>query len=257
MIDRGPRPAVGEGGPVIDFGRSFVTFFTMPAQGNSIARIQIDAACTVTDEPAGTTETYYLSAACRSEHMYLVDGLFQMPNYEFCGIFSHDRCLLIRTHWTRDRDWHEPGLNSVRFARVAIDLQTYPSPRRLTTVEEIVAATLANEPLVASTLLRDEAGDRRALLTYPIKTQNVVEAPPRFQVDTGPLLVPNFKATASNPIERFDLAHVVYNRLTQAELIYRRPIPVGERDGAPVAVTDYTVAQTLPATNQIWSGDSG
>ena len=239
---------------IIDFARSFVTFFTTPAQGKSIARIQIDASCAITDEGSGATETYYLSAACRSEHMYRDDQLFQMPNYEFCGIFSRDRCLLIRTHWTSDRDWHEPGLNTVRFSRVAIDLRPYASPRLLADPAEIVAATLANEPLVATTELRDEARGIRALLTYPIKTQNVVEMPPRFQVDTGPVLVPALAAATTDAIERFELAHVVYNRLNQAEFIYRRPLPVGERDGASVAVTDYSVPGTMPALNQIWSG---
>ena len=242
--------------PVIDFARSFLTFFTTPAQGKSIARIQVDASCAITDERSGATGTYYLSAACRSEHMYHDDQLFQMPNYEFCGIFSRDRCLLIRTHWTSDRDWHEPGLNTVRFSRVAIDLRSYPSPRLLADPTEIVTATLANEPLVATTELRDAARGVRALLTYPIKTQNVVETPPRFQVDTGPVLVPQLAATTPDTIECFEIAHVVYNRLTQAEFIYRRPLPVGERDGAPVAVTDYSVPETLSAVNKIWSGGS-
>jgi hypothetical protein len=249
MAEREPRAAVVESTSLIDFARSFVTFFTTPAQGNSIARIQLDATCTLFGGPSGAAETYYLSAACRSEHMYLDDGLFQMPNYEFCGVFSRDRCLLLRTHWTSDRDWHEPGENTVRFARVAIDLRPYPSPRLLTSPEAIVAATLANEPLVATTELRDAASGRRAILTYPVK------APPQFQVDTGPLLVPRPGASAPNPIECFETAHVVYNRLSQAEFIYRRPVSIGEREGAAVSVTDYSVVETLPATHQIWSGE--
>lgn len=239
---------------IIDFARSFVTFFTTPAQGNSIARIQIDASCAISDEGSGMTETYFLAAACRSEHMYLEDHLFQTPNYEFCGIFSRDRCLLVRTHWTSDRDWQEPGVNTERFARVAIDLRPLADARLLASDAEVVAATLANQPLVGTTELRDEANERCARLMYPIKTQNVGEDPPRFQVDTGPLLVPDFASTAPDPIERFDIAHVVYNRLSQAELIYRRPVPVGEREGTPVAVTDYSVIETRPATNQLWSG---
>jgi hypothetical protein len=239
---------------IIDFARSFVTFFTTPAQGNSIARIQIDASCTISDQNSGRVETYYLSAACRSEHMYLDDHLFQTPNYEFCGIFSRDRCLLLRTHWTSDRDWHEAGLNTERFARVAIDLQPLPCPLLLASDAEVVAATLANRPLVGATELRDEARGWRALLMYPIKTQNVVVDPPQFQVDTGPLPVPD-PATATEPMPWFDLAHVVYNRLSQAELIYRRPLTVGEREGRPVAVTDYSEIETRPAINQLWSGE--
>lgn len=95
---------------------------------------------------------------------------------------------------------------------------------------------------------------------YPIKAQNVVEGPPQFQVDhplqvPDPLLVPDFASTMPDPIERIEMAHIVYNRLRQAELIYRRPVSVGERDGLPVAVTDYSVIETRPAVNQLWSGN--
>ena len=124
----------------------------------------------------------------------------------------------------------------------------------LTSDAEIVATSLANRPLVGTTELRDDARGWRARLMYPIKTQNVVVDPPRFQVDTGPLLVPD-PITATEPMPRFDLAHVVYNRLSQAELIDRRPLPVGEREGRPVAVTDYSVVETRPAVNQLWSSE--
>lgn len=238
---------------IIDFGSSFVTFFTTAAQDHSIARIQIDATCTVTDERSGTTETYVLSAPCRAEHMYRDESLFIMPSYEFRGIFSQDRCLLLRTHWTSDRDWHEPGSNTERFSRVTLDLRHDAEARVLNDPAAIVAATLANQPLVVTTELRDEARGVHALLTYPIKTQNVIEHPPRFQVDTGPVLLPDFTAAARNPIERFHIAHVVYHRLDRAEFVIRQPVPVGDRDGIPVAVTDYSVIQVHPAQHQLWS----
>lgn len=242
--------------PIVDFARSYVTFFTTPAQGNSIARIQLDAICTLFDAQGEEVDTYYLGAACRSEDMYRDENLFLTPNYEFCGIFSQDYCLLVRTHWTSDRDWHEPGSNTVRFARVAIDTRPLPTPRQLESPAEIVAATLANRPLVATTELRDEATGQRGVLMYPVKTQNVVENPPQFQVDTGPILVPDFASTAPTLIQRFDISHVVYNRLTRAEFIARRPVVVGERDGSPVSVTDYSVITTHPAENHLWCSDA-
>ncbi|HKG24068.1 MAG TPA: hypothetical protein VKB09_00385, partial [Thermomicrobiales bacterium] len=58
---------------VIDFANSYMTFFTKPHQGENIARIQIDAAATVTDDRTGEATTFYLIAPCRSEYMYLDD----------------------------------------------------------------------------------------------------------------------------------------------------------------------------------------
>ncbi|MGH2561718.1 MAG: hypothetical protein ACRDJH_21845 [Thermomicrobiales bacterium] len=239
---------------IIDFANSYITFFTSSHQGGNIARIQIDAACTMTDDRGGESETFYLIAPCRSERMYRDDPLFQMPNYEFGGIFARDDCLILRTHWTSDRDDRELAVNSERFARVAIDVKHLPDARQLPDRAAIVRSTLANERQVARSALIDEQRGVRAVLEYPIKTQNVTEDPPQFQVDTGPLIVPDFSSSAAHPIQRFDVAHVVYHQFDQAEFVLRRPGAVGEREGTPVSVTDYTVVQAVAARNELWSG---
>ncbi|MFN8538339.1 MAG: hypothetical protein U0232_12795 [Thermomicrobiales bacterium] len=204
---------------VIDFTRSYMTFFGRD-EGN-IARILLDAACTMIDERTGESRAFYLIAPCRSERMYLDSQLFQMPNYEFCGIFADEECLLVRTHWQSDRDNREYGRNTERFAKVTLDIRSHPETRALTDDRQIYDATLANLPLVAQTELHDEARSLRATIQYPMKTINVLPAGPRFQVDTGPLLLPDFASTATRMIERFDLAHVVYHRFDQAEFILR------------------------------------
>jgi len=232
---------------VIDFTRSYMTFFGRD-EGN-IARILLDAACTMIDERTGESRAFYLIAPCRSERMYLDSQLFQMPNYEFCGIFADEECLLVRTHWQRDRDNREYGRNTERFAKVTLDIRSHPETRALTDDRQIYDATLANLPLVAQTELRDEARGLRATIQYPMKTINVLPAGPRFQVDTGPLLLPDFASTAARIIERFDLAHVVYHRFDQAEFILRWPTQVG----TDAAVTDYSTIQTFPARNTIFS----
>src|SRR5947209_19551624 len=133
--------------PVIDFANSYMTFFGK--DGGNIARIQLDAACTLTDETSCASELFYLIAPCRAERMYLDSQLFQMPNYEFCGIFAADECLIIRTHWNSERDNREYGRNTERFARVELDIRTHAAARALADDRAIYEATLANEPLVA------------------------------------------------------------------------------------------------------------
>ena len=63
---------------LIDFANSYMTWF--PHDGGNIARIQLDAACTISDAGTGTSETFYLIAPCRAERMYLDTPLFQLPN---------------------------------------------------------------------------------------------------------------------------------------------------------------------------------
>ena len=83
----------------------------------------------------------------------------------------------------------------------------------------IVRATLSNLPLVGQTEIADEATGARAILQYPIKTMNVRPAegtkPDLFQVDTGPMLVPDFAASPVPDIRRFEPAFVAYNASTR------------------------------------------
>lgn len=235
---------------VIDCDNSYMTFFSRN-EGN-IARIRLDAACAIVDDAAGTTEVFYLIAPCRAERMYVDESLLQLPNYEFCGIFAADECLLIRTHWNSDRDNREYGRNTERFAEVRLDIRTLPRAQPLPNAAAIVDATLRNLPLIARTEVRDEGGGTRAILHYPVKTMNVLRAGPRFQVDTGPLLLPDFASTAPRAIERFDLAYAVYHGFDRAEFILRRPVPVAADGATGPSVTDYSVTRILPARNEIF-----
>jgi hypothetical protein len=229
-----------------------MTFFGH--DGGNIARIQLDAACTLTSAQDGTAETYYLIAPCRAEHMYRDTTLPQMPNYEFCGIFAADECLLIRTHWRSDRDNREYGRNRERFADVHLDIRTHARARPLLTAGDIIAATLANTPLVARTTLHDLAEERTAVIDYPVRTMNVLPKEGRFQVDTGPILLPDFAATSARAIERFDMAYVLYHQFTRAEFILRRPVPLHEGDAALAdSVTDYSLVVCVDAGNDIFA----
>jgi hypothetical protein len=93
---------------------------------------------------------------------------------------------------------------------------------------QIVDETLANKSLEGRTEIKDDASGTRAVLEYPLKTMNVLRKPMRYQVDTGPIIVPDFGSTAGMQVERFDIVHVVYNRPDNGELILRRPKEVIE-----------------------------
>ena len=236
----------------VDFAHSYMTWF--PNDQGNIARIQLDAACTLYDERAATSATFYLIAPCRAERMYVDTPLFLMPNYEFAAIWGQDDFVLIRTHWTSMRDNREHGFNHVRWADVHLDVRLLPATRLLTDAAAIVEATLANQPLVARTELWDEAHSKRARLEYPVKTMNLMKDPPRFQVDTGPLILPDLTSTVERRIERFDLAYVVYNDFDRAEFIRRKPIAIPTVDSRTARTTDYSLVEIVTARNEILSG---
>src|SRR5690606_10345285 len=88
---------------VTDFSRSYVRWSIPPDPtdtrqpghmpwGNSV-RIQIDAACTISNQSTGESETFYLIAPCRKEWMYRDTGLIMEPGAEYRTIFGRDRQL--------------------------------------------------------------------------------------------------------------------------------------------------------------------
>ncbi|MAG36525.1 MAG: hypothetical protein CL878_09830 [Dehalococcoidia bacterium] len=230
-----------------DFANSYMTWFGP----RNNARIQLDAACTITNEASGQERTFYLIAPCRSESCYVDGQLFKMPNYEFCGIWSEDDFLTIRTHWVSERDNRVYGVNREHWEEMHLDIRHFDQAEELPDRAEIVAATFANRPLIARTELRDETSRQRAVLEYPVKTMNVLPDPPQFQVDTGPLIVPDFGSTAEHLIECLQMAYVVYQDFAQAEFILRQPVVVPSAEQPATETTDYSVIQTVPARNAI------
>ena len=182
-----------------------------------------------------------------------------MPNYDFRGIRraasagSSAEYRILRKHWVSDPDYlgdaglnttggrvlDEAGRHADRWNEVRLDIGRFDSFTELVDRQAVVDATLENRPLVSRTELSDEASGVRAMLEYPVKTMNVLKSPARYQVDTGPIIVPDFASTADLAIARFDLAHVVYNLLDRGELILRKPIAVGE-GASRTSVTDYS-----------------
>jgi hypothetical protein len=102
-----------------------------------MSRIQLEAACTITDERSGTEETYYLIAPCRSEHTHSDGCLFSMPNYDFRGIFGKDEHIIIRKHWVSEPAHLDApaigvsGSNRESWDEVRLDVRTFANERRL------------------------------------------------------------------------------------------------------------------------------
>ena len=246
---------------MIDFANSYMTWFG--ADGGSMSRIDIEAACTLVDD-SGAEDDFYLIAPCRAEHTHSDGQLIVMPNYDFRGIFGRTEHRILRKHWVSEPDYlgdtgldttggrllDEVGRHADRWDKVRLDIGRFDSFTELADRQSVVAATLENRPLVSSTELADEASGVRAVLEYPVKTMNVLNSPVRFQIDTGPIIVPDFASTADLAIARLDLAHVVYNLFDRGELILRKPIAVGE-GVSRTSVTDYSKRVEYKGSNAL------
>ncbi len=247
---------------VCDYSRSFLTFVT-EERGNN-ARIQLDARCELFPEDSDKPVEFVLGASCKSEDTYAPENLFLEPNYDFCPIFSDTEYAIIRTYASAEPDEvakpdgvEKPcgmaaGLITDSFLEVPIHRETVPGARVLADNAEIVQATLNNEPLVGRVEIIDNSGQPRALLEFPIKTMNVNDIEDIFQVDTGPLLLPDLDWRGDLRVECFRRAFVAYNTFEGADFVAQRPTPTSDTDAA-VRVYHYSKMLTLPTRNWVIS----
>lgn len=228
----------------IDFGRSFVTFVTRGRENN--ARIQIEARCEFVDARWDAPDEFFLVASCKSENTFAEGGLFRVPNYDFCGIFNEREYSIIRTHASAADDEPDVGRVAGCFDRVYAQVSRVPA-EPLPTPGDVVAATLQGRAIVARTEIADESGRFRCVLEYPVKTMNANDVRKVYQVDTGPVPLPDWDADVDLAVGRFRLAYVAFNAPYFAEFVILTPTEI-----APGVLTPhYSEVVTLDARNEL------
>lgn len=247
-----------------DFGNSYMTWSVLPTPndrrkpghkpwGNN-ARILLEARCVLTNEQTDESDEFFLIAPCRTEWMYQDEDLFQIPSNEYRNIYSRTRSRSMGKGITYDGgSTNSCAIEGSRFTSLSFTVTPLRGATTLQTDDEVVQATMQDLPLVAQTEIRDRDGRWQAVLEYPVKTMNFHPERRRFQVDTGPLIVPDFPALADveHWIDALDMAHVVYNTFDRAEFIVRRPTPV-MRDGKEVcSVLHYAEIRVYAARHAI------
>lgn len=233
----------------VDFCRSFATFVT-PGRTNN-ARIQVEAVCELADGAQ-----YVLVASCKAEDTYAERDLFKQPNYDFCAIFGDEEYCIVRVGLPVTACWRDSGRNADRFDEVRIDIAEMDA-EVCEDDRAVVEATLGNRLLIGRTEVLDDAGQMVARLTYPIKTMNVNDAKHSpngdwiFQVDTGPIIVPEPERRTDLAVERLDLAFIAWNVPDWADLIVLTPTSVSHTDDC---VGHYSQVRTIMARNEVLAG---
>ena len=222
------------------------------------ARIQLEALLDVIDERTGEKEQFVLIAPCRTEWVYAERGLFQIPSREYRNIYSLEEQRSMSRSIAYDGEETRATPVTEVFRSVEIDVVRFASSRWLDSPAAINAATEKNYPLVGRTKLREPERGKRYVLEYPIKTMNFRPENSSFQVDTGPILVPDFSSGEERPMNRLEMAHVAFNRLDRAEFILRRPTPLRAEDGREGAkvlhyseVREHEVSTTILAAEAV------
>jgi len=217
---------------VYDFSRSFLQFTT--DLSNHTPRMQLEASCLVSDA-AGRAVEFFLTCDCMSEHMYRPSGLVAEPTSLFWLIAGdHGEFLMQKRHADAARDIKEAHRVGERISShdgrgrtmLKIEVQARPAVARpLLTYPDIRQAILGNQPLNGRTTYRAAGGELTVQLGYPIKTCNIPHGREGWQIDAGPVVVPDPAGCDRIDIARLQSAFILFNSWDWAELAVRRAAP--------------------------------
>lgn len=262
--------------PVTDFYRSFLRFridlnVTQPKTVSqpppftlNNARFPLECVCRVTPNDtnarvANTTIEYVLGASCKAEQVHVKENIWHDPPADMCLIASTDEFLVIKS-WDRNnrgvmlspstlgpQPERQAGKCSDAFTDLRIDLRER-SAQLLETTEDIVIAVLNNRPLVSQTVFSLPDGTH-VMLEYPVKVINASDREMFYQVDTGPVLVPDTSAfDGTHAISALRLAFIAHNTIGCTELLLNVPTPIGQG----LSVNHYSKVMKVNAVNRMF-----
>ncbi|MBI2479385.1 MAG: exo-alpha-sialidase [Planctomycetia bacterium] len=227
----------------LDYGRSFVN---TKADFNS-PRFWIESRCRIVDETAGKTVEFLQCGLCKSENTFVYRDLFQQDNYDFLPVFTAEEGIIFRRKVRVTEPYRDVRPVDQWWGGIEVSLRPFRG-RVLNSPDEVFAAMQAGKLIVGQTQLRDEASGRVAVIEYPIKTINFERNRKDWQVDTGPVILPDLTAPPEQWSQSIRLAHIAFRTPYWADFLVDQPTPVqavgAERIGESKLNADDTSSMT-------------
>jgi len=232
---------------VTDFERSYVRWRIdttmqaavtvsqpLPMTLNNV-RAPLDARAVVTELATGRQRDFVLTVSCKAEQVWVERDVWHDPPADMCMIAAHDEVLVVK-RWDRagrtvmryppalgaqpERHREDPARC---FDRYEIGRVERPG-RLVASVGEITETLFTDTPAVAQ--MEYGTGGCHVLLEYPVKIVNFSERERYYQVDTGPVLLPELTDDDRPLIETLQLAFVAHNGSDWAEFLVCEPTAV-------------------------------
>ena len=225
---------------MIDFARSHFTwdhlphrpdpFFRYPggfvgAPGDAYhVRIGYDAVCTIREDQDTPPLEIFLLQPCLAEYTIADRNLFQIPSQEFRVALSHTHGIPIAARPSTECESTAPSPHAGRFAGTHFTAHVVPDAQPARDAAELIRAVRAQRILNARITYRDDARGLTITLEFPIRTINVEPTKRLFQVDAGPLALPDLETWDGALVSRVFLAHAAFSDWTHTEFILRREV---------------------------------
>jgi len=229
----------------LDYGRSFVC---NTAAFNPV-RMWIESRTTILDPQAGTRTDYYQCGSCKSERTFAERDLFTEDNYDFLPIFGDGRVLVIRRRAIVREPYRQIKRMDEMWGNPVVRLREPAVVTELDTWEKMRDATAAGIPIVTQTELHNADTGLRAIIECPCKTMNISQSKRMYQVDTGPVALPDLTRRYDPQIESLSLAFIAFNAPDIAHFVADAPTPIPGAARAVASVHHYSKLSNLPARN--------
>ena len=266
-----------------DFPASFITWDAPPRSEPDprpyarhvfphgiVVRMFLDAVLDVTHEVTGESERIVLCVPHRTEFCFNDPPIFAMRPLYPPAIHNTEYRFAFSPTAERNMEGHPiyPAIPQRRLQRsyesryrsASLRLKRLPNTRVLSGAKEIIQAVEEKRVLVGRTELRDDARRQRYVVEYPVRVVDYWAGDGSYQVNAGPLILPDPERGDDNVMDRLELAFIVYNHRTtdSAEFIYRRYIPVNDESGRTVSwVLNYADVRNYPVRTTLMAGESG
>ena len=232
---------------ILDYGLSFIC---NDASFNNV-RFWVESRTTILDKRNDTTSEYYQCASCKSENTFAPQDLFVEDNYDFLPILGGATWLIFRRpcrisasyRQVSEQVWGQPDLK-LRYAK---------NIRALNDFDSIRDATAAGLPIIAQTEIWSEEQGLSAVIEYPIKTMNISIDKSVYQIDTGPIALPDLSKRYEPPINTLRLAFVAFNASDFADFVVEQPTPVVQDNQELAQVYHYSKPFSHPAKNRLYA----
>jgi hypothetical protein len=242
------RAAEPQAGPrCLDYGQSFVC---NTAAFNSV-RMWIESRTTIVDPQAGTRTDYFQCGSCKSERTFAPRDLFNEDNYDFMPIFGDGRVLVIRRRAAVHDAWRQIKRMEDMWGEPVLRLREPAVVTELDTWEKVRDATAAGIPIVTQTELHNAETGLRAVIECPCKTMNISQPKRMYQVDTGPVALPDLTRRYDPQIESLSLAFIAFNAPDIAYFVTDSPTPITIAGKEVASIHHYSKLSNFPAKNRL------
>jgi len=156
-------------------------------------------------------------------NLYVNDNLAKTPPCQFQIAISDENYHIFRDYLVWECDCDSIGRNTDLFSKVAIR-QAKTAARKVVASSEIAELAFAGN--LFNGKLRFAGGTHAFALDFPVKHINIEASGLNFQVETGPVLIPEGLFVSDCHIEgndrmRLGTAYVFFNRFDRAEFIVK------------------------------------